>query len=144
MRRLRTTGPAGTAAAGREYARLLGPGDVVAITGTLGTGKTVFAAGLCEGLGVRVPVTSPTFTLINEYALPFGTLVHADLYRISTAAEVAELGLEEYFTDRAVCVIEWADRVPGILPPSCRRVALEHGDAEQVRLITMFDPGEAA
>lgn len=134
MKRVVTRSPEETRALGRAFSRSAVPGDVIALEGTLGTGKTQFVLGACEGLGVRGPVTSPTFALINVYPAPFGSLVHADLYRINTLAEVAELGLEEYFNERSICFIEWADRVPGVLPRDAIVVRVQHGAGENERL----------
>jgi tRNA threonylcarbamoyl adenosine modification protein YeaZ/tRNA threonylcarbamoyl adenosine modification protein YjeE len=126
-----------TAALGRTFARSLRPGDVVAMVGTLGSGKTCFVAGACQSLGVTTRVTSPTFTLINEYPAPFGRVAHIDLYRIGSRREAAEVGIEEYFTLRTVCFIEWPDAVPGLLPPDHYRVAIVHGALEGERRITI-------
>ena len=137
MRRIVTGSPEETVALGRTFASSLAPGDVVALEGTLGTGKTQFVLGVCEGLGVRGPVSSPTFALINVYSAHFGSLVHADLYRINTLAEVAELGLEEYFNRQSICLIEWADRVPGVLPPDALVVRARHGAGENERVFDL-------
>jgi len=137
MKRVVTRSPEETLALGRRFSASLAPGDVVALEGTLGTGKTQFVLGVCEGLGVAGPVSSPTFALINVYSARFGSLVHADLYRINTLAEVAELGLEEYFNERSICFIEWADRVPGVLPPNALIVRAHHGAAENERVFEM-------
>lgn len=134
MKRVVTRSPEETRALGRAFSRSVAPGDVIALEGTLGTGKTQFVLGACEGLGVAGPVTSPTFALINVYPAPFGSLVHADLYRINTLAEVAELGLEEYFNERSICFIEWADRVPGVLPRDAIVVRVQHGAGENERV----------
>jgi tRNA threonylcarbamoyladenosine biosynthesis protein TsaE len=96
-----------TEAAGRAFAGRLVPGDVVALTGTLGSGKTRFVAGVCDGLGVSGHIASPTFTIINEYPAPFGLVAHIDMYRIRNLNEVADLGVEEYFNSRCICLIEW-------------------------------------
>ena len=134
-----------TEAAGMAFAGRLRPGDVVALTGTLGSGKTRFVSGVCRGLGVAARVTSPTFTLINEYPAPFGMVAHIDMYRIGGMKEVAELGLEEYFNDRCVCLIEWAEAVLDILPPARFRVAFAHGGDESERTIELEGPpGERA
>jgi len=126
-----------TTAAGRSFARSLKPGDVVALVGTLGSGKTRFVAGVCEGLGVHMLVTSPTFTLINEYAAPFGSVAHADLYRCTSRREVVDLGLEEYFNDRCICLIEWADAILDLLPPGHYLVSLTHGANDDEREIAI-------
>lgn len=144
MRQVRTHSPDETVAAGREFARTLRPGDCVALTGELGAGKTRFILGIAEGLGVTMHVTSPTFTLVNEYPAPFGTLVHVDLYRIRRREEIAELGMDEYLRPGCICVIEWAERMGDLLPPGCRNVQLEHGGMETERILSFDDPGENA
>ncbi len=131
-----------TEAAGRAFADRLRPGDVVALTGTLGSGKTRFVAGVCRGLGVQTRVTSPTFTLINEYPAPFGVVAHIDMYRINGMKEVAELGLEEYFHARCICLIEWAEEVSAILPAARFTVSLSHGPSETDRTILLEGPPE--
>jgi tRNA threonylcarbamoyladenosine biosynthesis protein TsaE len=90
-------------------------GDVYCLSGNLGTGKTVFARGVAAGLGVKGRVASPTFTLINEYQgrLPF---YHIDVYRLGGSGEMADLGYEEYLYGQGVILIEWAERVPEVLP----------------------------
>jgi tRNA threonylcarbamoyladenosine biosynthesis protein TsaE len=135
MMRHRSASPEATAELGRTYASSVLPGAVVALIGDLGTGKTQFIGGLCSALGVTVPVTSPTFTLINEYPAPFGAVIHVDLYRIGSRREIAELGLEEYFTDRTVCLIEWAEKLQGLLPPGARVLRFFHGTSERERVI---------
>jgi tRNA threonylcarbamoyladenosine biosynthesis protein TsaE len=137
MKRVVTRSPAETQALGRAFALTLAPGDVVALEGELGTGKTQFVLGACGALGAEGTVSSPTFALINVYSGRSGDLVHADLYRINTLAEVAELGLEEYFSGRSICFIEWADRVPGVLPPDAVVVRAHHGTGETERIFEM-------
>jgi len=102
---------------GRRIGELAGGGLVLALFGDLGAGKTVFVQGLARGLGVdeRTPVTSPTYTLINEYpAAVF--LHHVDLYRISDSAELAEIGFDEILTEGGVVAVEWAERCKEELP----------------------------
>ena len=127
---------------GERLGRTLCPGDVVALLGDLGSGKTCFVAGACRALGVRSGVTSPTFTLINEYPAPFGMVVHADLYRIRDRAELAELGLEEYFVARCICFIEWAEPVMDLLPAGHIVVRLEHGRTHGERRIHISRGGQ--
>jgi len=102
---------------GRMIGNLLKPGDVVALVGELGTGKTQFIKGLAEGVGVGKPtyISSPSFTLINEYPgrVPF---YHIDLFRLESEKEAEELGLEEYFQGEGITAIEWADKIPSLLP----------------------------
>jgi tRNA threonylcarbamoyladenosine biosynthesis protein TsaE len=135
MTRIETHSPGETLAFGRSFAKDLVPGDVIALEGALGSGKTQFVKGACEGLGVRQSVTSPTFTLVNEYPAPFGAVIHVDLYRIGTRAELAELGVEEYFSDRCVTFIEWAESVADLLPEGHWAVQFEYGRGEQDRVL---------
>ena len=124
-----------TVQVGRSLAHSLQNGDVVALFGDLGTGKTHFIAGVCEGLGVQGHVASPTFTIINEYPAPGRTVVHIDLYRITSDLEMFDLGIEEYFNDRCICLIEWAERMRASLPHSSVRVKLAYGGKENDRVI---------
>ncbi len=133
-----------TAALGRTFAASLRPGDVVALFGTLGSGKTRFITGVCEALGARIHATSPTFTLINEYPAPFGSVVHIDLYRIGSRNELAELGIEEYFSDECICLIEWAELVRDILPRRHFEVQLSHGATDSERTIDIREIGGRA
>jgi tRNA threonylcarbamoyladenosine biosynthesis protein TsaE len=118
--------PEETAALGRRLGELLFPGAIVALVGQLGAGKTFLVRAIAEGLGVpdsRI-ISSPTFVLIQEYQgrLP---IYHFDTYRLKTPAEFADLGVHEYFQSQGVCLIEWADRVPGILTTARLTIALE-------------------
>ena len=106
---------AATQAVGRRLAGLLRPGDVVLLVGRLGDGKTVFAAGVAEGLGVDEQVTSPSFVLVHEHA-GFLPLVHADMYRIGSRAEFDDLELVS-LAEGGVLLIEWGDVVSGSVPP---------------------------
>lgn len=137
MTRHRTASADATADLGRLFASRLLPGSVVGLIGDLGTGKTQFVGGVCRGLGVTVPATSPTFTLINEYPAPFGAVIHVDLYRIGSRRELAELGLEEYFSPRTVCLIEWAEKLDDLLPPGSHLIRFFHGAGEQERIVEM-------
>lgn len=123
-RRVRVASAAETQAVAAGLAARLRPGDVVALQGELGSGKTCFAQGLGRALGVQGPIGSPTFTLINEYAgrLPFH---HVDLYRLSGVAEALDLGLDDALDGDGVTAIEWPERAPGLIPPRAWRVKLE-------------------
>ena len=120
-----------------NVARGLSPGAVVALTGELGAGKTCFVRGMARALGIASPVTSPTYTLVNEYA-GATRLVHIDLYRIKTPADAVGIGLEEYMehTD-SIMVIEWADRAAALIPAHAIRVDMAAGDEESTRAITI-------
>lgn len=118
--------PAATQRFGRRLGQALFPGAVVGLIGQLGAGKTYLVRAVAEGLGVadsRV-VGSPTFVLIQEYQgrLP---LYHFDTYRLKSPGEFADLGVHEYFEDQGVCMIEWADRVPDLLPSERLDIRLE-------------------
>ena len=98
---------------GKRLARGLRPGDLVSLVGDLGLGKTVFARGIAEGLGIDpAEVSSPTFTLVQEYRGGRRPLFHVDLYRLSQAAEAEELGIDELLDAGAVVVVEWGERLP--------------------------------
>lgn len=118
--------PSQTFQAGERIGRSLAPGDVVAITGPLGAGKTVLVKGIAASLSVTDPVTSPTFTLIAEYdgRLP---LFHVDLYRIGSSLEFDLLGLDDYYDEDGVTVIEWSDRAGSSLPERTISVTIEIG-----------------
>jgi len=144
MTTLVTRTPEETERAGADFAMQLKPGDIVALTGTLGSGKTRFVAGACEALGAGGHFGSPTFTLINEYPAGAITVVHADMYRISSRADLAEVGLAEYFRPPYVCFIEWAEHVLDLLPPGRYLIAFEHCGSETERKITIREPDEGA
>ncbi len=110
-----TTSPEETRDLAKDFASDLTEGDVVALSGDLGSGKTTFVQGLAEGLGVEGNVVSPTFKLVNEFdgRLP---LYHIDFYRIDSAADVVVLGIEHYLFGDGISVIEWADRHTQVIP----------------------------
>ncbi len=124
---------------GRTFAKTLKRGDIVLLSGDLGTGKTHFIAGVCDSLGVRAHVASPTFTIINEYQGDHCTVVHIDLYRIATRREIQELGVEEYFDEQHICMIEWGERMSEFLPPCCIHVNLAYGEGDTDRMIVIED-----
>lgn len=115
---------------GRELGREVCPGEIFLLEGDLGVGKTVFAKGFAEGLGITEPVTSPTFTIIQEYTEGRIPLYHFDVYRIADVEEMYELGYESYFFGEGVCLIEWASLIGEILPADCRMIQIEK-DLEQ-------------
>ncbi len=119
-----TTSDEETIRLGQRLGHLLSEGDVVALVGELGSGKTWFTKGLALGLGIGPDtiITSPSFTLVNEYKGKY-TFYHMDFYRLESLPEVLSAGLEEYLHDSAVVVLEWADRWPQILPEN--RVLVE-------------------
>lgn len=135
MRTFHTRSTQETIELGKKFASELSGGDVVALHGNLGSGKTHFVIGVCEGLGVGVHATSPTFTMINEYDAAVGKVVHIDLYRVAKRQEVTELGIEEYFNDECVCLIEWPGLIDDILPKNCLHIHLEYGASDTERRI---------
>jgi tRNA threonylcarbamoyladenosine biosynthesis protein TsaE len=112
-----TRGPEETIRLGKSLGELLRPGDVVALIGDLGAGKTTLAKGIAAGAGVEdeSEVTSPTFVLVNEYQGRF-PVYHADLYRLQEAPEVEDLGWEEFIFGEGISLLEWAEKIPEILP----------------------------
>jgi tRNA threonylcarbamoyladenosine biosynthesis protein TsaE len=131
---LETVDAADTQRLGARLARWLCPGDVIALAGDLGTGKTTFTQGLARGLGIIVPVTSPTFTLMNQYAIGDGhtRLQHVDCYRLSNApAEMLDAGLTDLLDQEDIVVIEWADRIPGLLPEECLEILFTYLSADR-------------
>lgn len=133
-----TTDETETMELGQKMAGRLKKGDVLALIGDLGTGKTAFVKGLARGLSIHEPITSPTFTLVHSYESPKMNLNHFDVYRISDEEELFEIGFEEYLYAGELCVIEWADLIPNLLPEHTKWVRLERaGNNPQVRKITM-------
>ena len=107
-----------------EFSKTLKAGDVLCMYGDLGVGKTAFVQGLAKGLGIDEPITSPTFTIVNEYSgrLP---LYHFDVYRIGDVEEMEEIGYEDCFYGDGLCLIEWANLIEEILPEHYRQVTIE-------------------
>ncbi|MBI5476401.1 MAG: tRNA (adenosine(37)-N6)-threonylcarbamoyltransferase complex ATPase subunit type 1 TsaE [Ignavibacteriales bacterium] len=122
---------------GREFSLNIRSGTTVALSGDLGSGKTRFIKGVCDGLGVREHVSSPTFTIVNEYRGSTLKIFHFDFYRINSAAELKEIGFEEYIEGGGVCLIEWADRVQEILPDKRYDIIFKLGNNESERIITI-------
>ena len=110
VKRIMTSSEEETEACGRELAESLAPGSVVALYGDLGAGKTAFVRGMALGLGVEESVSSPTFTIVNEY-LGKRELIHFDMYRLSSADELFDIGWEDYLSRGAVCAVEWSENV---------------------------------
>jgi tRNA threonylcarbamoyladenosine biosynthesis protein TsaE len=145
-----TTGVNETIAFGRSFARSLQRGDVVALVGELGSGKTQFVKGVCEGLQVRTPVTSPTFVVLNRYEGRDETgtellVYHLDLYRIRSAQELYDLGYEEILNGDGVSLIEWAECLGPLMPEKRKEVSLSYGTEETTRCIRITEyPGVLA
>ena len=117
---------------GRILGEALTAGDIVALTGELGAGKTCFTQGIARGLGVPevYQITSPTFTLVNEYPGRLN-LIHLDVYRLSSSRDLQDLGYEEFFFGKGVTVIEWAEKIQDIIPEKSLSVTLAYLDQNQ-------------
>ena len=126
-----------TAELGAGLALRLRPGDVVAVAGELGTGKTRLIQGICRGLGILEHVASPTFTIVNEYHTSSIDVYHFDLYRVTSPEEIRDLGFEEYCSGDGICLIEWADRAARFLPGRRYDVRLGFGRNRDEREITI-------
>jgi tRNA threonylcarbamoyladenosine biosynthesis protein TsaE len=130
-----------TIALGEKVGMLASAGDFIALTGELGSGKTHFTRGVAAGLGIgaSVHVTSPTYTLVNTYAGRL-QLHHFDLYRLAGEPDVIELGFEEYFYGSGVCIVEWAERLQGLLPVERLSITFTYVD-ENTRTVTFAPHG---
>ena len=127
-----------TEAIGEELAQKLRGGDVLAFTGSLGMGKTAFTRGLARGLGCRGRVTSPTFTIVNEYEGGRLPLFHFDMYRLEGADALFDIGWEDYLDRGGVCAVEWSERVSDALPDDTIYVDIARGEEdENMRTITV-------
>ncbi|HHY94185.1 MAG TPA: tRNA (adenosine(37)-N6)-threonylcarbamoyltransferase complex ATPase subunit type 1 TsaE [Firmicutes bacterium] len=124
---------------GEEIGRQLCPGDLVALYGPLGAGKTTLVQGIARGMRARGPVRSPSFTLVNEYETEAGMLYHLDLFRLASEEEVEEAGLGERLPGDGVAVVEWAERAASLLPPDRLDLTLEMAEGENERRL-VFSP----
>ncbi len=127
---------------GRKLGSIIEKGSTVCLTGDLGTGKTHFAKGFAEGLGIEDNITSPTFTIVNEYyegRLPF---YHFDVYRVNDVEEILQVGFEEYVYGQGVTLIEWADMIETILPDELIHVKIEKTERPDERKITIRSFGK--
>ena len=123
-------------------AELLGPGDVVSLSGDLGAGKTAFVQGAATALGVTDPVGSPTFVLVREYRghVP---IYHLDVYRLERLQEVLDLGFEDFLDPRGVVFVEWGDAIEPLLPDSHLRVGLRIEDDGDTRRLAVHPQGRS-
>lgn len=137
---LRSETPEDTRALGDAVASLLKPGDVIALAGELGAGKTTLVQGVARGLGVASRVVSPTFTLVREYSgrLP---VHHVDVYRLDRIQDVLELGLEEMIDGESVVIVEWGDAIEALLPANKLRIELTVPDESEARLLVLSGSG---
>ena len=122
---IETRTPEETFEIGRKIGQSARPGQVYSLTGDLGVGKTVFTQGVADGLEIYEPICSPTFTIIQEYDSGRFPFYHFDVYRIGDIEEMEEIGYDDYFFGRGICLIEWADLIEEILPENLIRVMIE-------------------
>ena len=126
-----------TQALGARLAEALDAGRVVAFTGDLGAGKTAFVSGMARALGVEERVTSPTFTIVNEYEGGRLPLFHFDMYRLGCADELFHIGWEDYLARNGVCAVEWSENVAEAIEPDAVRVSILRGEGDNDRIITI-------
>jgi len=134
--RLTSNSPEDTLAIARALGAALRPGDVVALTGDLGSGKTLFCKGVGEALGIPPErIVSPTFTIVTEHAGPV-PLTHIDVYRLAGAREADEIGMREILSGDGVCLAEWAEKIEELLPTDCIRVkfSILDGDRREIAI----------
>lgn len=119
---------------GLELAKKCKPGSIIALVGELGTGKTTLSKYIAEGLGITEVVTSPTFTIVQEYHSGRLPLFHFDVYRIGDISEMEELGYEEYFYGEGVSLVEWADNIWELIPEDAIVLRMEYGEKPEERI----------
>ena len=129
---------------GFNLGKLLNPGDIVCLTGDLGTGKTHITKGIAKGLDINENITSPTFTIVNEYDSGRLKLNHFDVYRVSDPDEIYAIGFDDYIFSDAVSIIEWANYIEEILPKDFLHIYIEKDleKGEDFRKITITPYGE--
>lgn len=125
---------------GEQLGRTLPAHTVLAFTGDLGAGKTAFTRGLARGLGIRERVTSPTFTIVNEYEGGRLPLFHFDMYRLESSDELFDIGWEDYLHRGGICAVEWSEKVSDALAGALR-VDIRRGAEETDRIITVSEEG---
>ncbi len=130
-----------TEALGETLGKKLPAGSVVAFTGDLGAGKTAFVRGMARGLGIPTRVTSPTFTIVSEYEEGRLPLFHFDMYRLSSADELFDIGWEDYLRRNGICAVEWSEHVSEALDEDCIRVDIRRGARDHERVITILEQG---
>lgn len=131
-----TRGESETEELGEKLGRSIPPGTVIAFTGDLGAGKTAFTRGLARGLGIGGPITSPTFTIVNEYGGGRLPLFHFDLYRLSSSDELFDIGWEDYLRRNGVCAVEWSEKASDALI-GAMGIDIRGGKTENERVITV-------
>ncbi len=134
-----------TMAFARQLAAEMKAGNVLALVGNLGAGKTHFVKGLAQGLGSDSSVSSPTFTLVHEYSDGVCPLYHFDFYRMDRAEEIENIGWDEYLDEAGIVVVEWADRFPELMPLHTQwwQITIGEGDARTLQLLNQAPPATA-
>ena len=127
----RTHSPEQTQELGKKLAANLRPGDIIAFYGDLGAGKTAFTRGLAEGLQIKEQVTSPTYTIVNEYLSGSMPLFHFDMYRLGSSDELFDIGWEDYLSRGGVCAVEWSENVEDALEGAITVSIYRLGDLER-------------
>ena len=135
--------PQETEALGEKLAARLAPGDIIAFSGDLGAGKTAFTRGLAKGRGIEERVTSPTFTIVNEYEGGRLPLFHFDMYRLGSSDELCDIGWEDYLARGGVCAVEWSEIVDDALDGGGIRVDIRRGAEDSQRIITITGGSDA-
>ncbi|MBD2857902.1 tRNA (adenosine(37)-N6)-threonylcarbamoyltransferase complex ATPase subunit type 1 TsaE [Spongiibacter sp. KMU-158] len=130
------TDEAATVAAGQKFGTAVGDGAIVYLDGQLGAGKTTFCRGVLSAFGYSGAVKSPTYTLVEPYELKGITAYHFDLYRLGDPEELEYMGIRDYFTENAICLIEWPERGAGVLPLADIQVSIvQHGSGRRLTLV---------
>ncbi len=129
--------PQDTEALGAALAQVCWPGCTVAFRGDLGAGKTAFVRGMAQGLGITDRVTSPTFTIVNEYTGGRLPLFHFDLYRLGGAEELFDIGWDDFLARGGICAVEWSETIQEVLEPETIYVDIRRGESQESRVITI-------
>ncbi len=124
---------------GRKLASLLKKGDVITLSGELGAGKTKFTEGILSYFNLESEISSPTFTIVNEYVNDKVNIYHFDVYRLEDSSEFYEIGGEEYF-DKGICIIEWAELIEDALPPEYLKISIIKDDLNEDKRIIKLEP----
>lgn len=141
MVKIKLSGLEETKKFGERLGSLLQGGDIICLMGDLGAGKTTLTKSIGKGLGVEDYITSPTFTLINEYKGRVW-VYHFDVYRLEGEDDLLDLGYEDYFYSNGVTIIEWGDKIEGILPEERINLRIEKGEALDDRIVNLYGYGE--
>jgi tRNA threonylcarbamoyladenosine biosynthesis protein TsaE len=136
MQIYRTSSPQETEALGEQIATSLKGGEILALFGGMGMGKTALTRGIARGLGISSGVSSPTFALVHEYRGRL-TVYHFDMYRVTSWDDLASTGFFDYLDTGAVLVVEWSENIENALPPEAIRISLKRGETDNERVITI-------